>query len=113
MSEPLEDPWQTTLKGPWTSKTERGQEPCHYCRRPAAMREPGRPWKAHKVCAMNTPSAGPLGEWDGEEHKPATGGSFGCGTPSASNAISCGQTGAKASCQLCPRSPTYWRKASR
>lgn len=110
MSGPYDDPWARTLSGPWTQRTERAQGPCHYCGQPAAMTEPGRSWKAHKVCAQDNRSAGPLGDWDGEEHKPATGGSFGCGDPSATDAISCGGLGTKLSCRLCPSSPTYWRK---
>lgn len=110
MNGAYEDPWERTLSGPWTERMERSQGPCHYCSRPVAMKEPGKPWKAHKTCATGSISSGPLGDWDGEEHKPATGGSFGCGEPSATGALSCGGTGTKPSCQLCPQSPTYWRR---
>lgn len=105
-----EDSWEAALNGPWTTAKESAQRPCHYCGTPAPMTEPGRRWKAHKTCAQGNPSTGPLGNWDGEEHKPATTGSFGCGDPSAIDAISCAGQGTKVSCQLCPNSPTYWRK---
>jgi hypothetical protein len=110
MARSYDDPWTETLRGKWQEGMERGQQLCHYgCGRPAVMTEPGRPWKAHKVCAQGNPSTGPLDEWDGEEHKLATGGSFGCGDPSPTDAISCGRLGTKLSCQLCPNSPTYWK----
>lgn len=110
MSKAYDDPWVKTLGGPWNAAKQNSQGPCRYCGRPAAMTEPGTAWKAHKACAQRSPSAGPLGDWDGEEHKLATGGSFGCGQASPVDAISCAGTGDKPSCQLCPESPTYWKR---
>lgn len=75
-----DDPWVKALSGPWTERIERGQKPCHYCREPAAMKEPtsGRP--AHKACAERDTDSVPLGTWDGEDRKPVKDGPLGCGT---------------------------------
>lgn len=108
MSGNYEDPWEQATQGPWTARMEKSQRPCHYCGRPAAMTEPDKPWKAHKACALDAPSTGPLGNWDGDDHRAVADGSPGCGEPLASHARSCAGTGAKLSCQLCPSSPTYW-----
>lgn len=114
MSGTYEDSWAKTLGGPWTRAMERSQEPCHYgCGKPAAMREPGRPWKAHKVCAEDTQSTGPLGSWNGEEHKVAADGPIGCGTaPAGATGRWCAGHGDRPSCVLCPRSPSYWNPGS-
>lgn len=111
MAEQYLDPWTRALPyGPWKPAYDTQAGPCHYCRKPAAMNEPGKPWKAHKVCALGNPSTGALNEWDGQENHSAGPGKLGCGTPVAGQEAHrwCAGTGTALSCVLCPRSPTYW-----
>lgn len=98
---------------PWVKAVSGKPGPCHYgCGQPAAMTEPGKPWKAHKVCAEGNPSTGPLGNYDGGdresklEAKP-----LGCGEPAKGQTSGrvCAGLGTTPSCQLCPSAPNYWR----
>lgn len=110
MAEHYVGPWAKTMNGPWGEAKERSQRPCHYCGKPAAMTEPGKPWKAHKVCAEDDDSE-PLGAWDETEASHAEPRAIGCGV-SADGQVSgraCGGKGTELSCGLCPKSPTYWR----
>jgi hypothetical protein len=105
-----DDPWISTLNGPWSDRIERQQGPCRYCGKPAAMNEPGKPWKAHKVCALGQEPGEPLGRWVEQTGK-AEARAIGCGTPAPGqiSGRACAGEGTELSCQLCPDSPTYWR----
>jgi hypothetical protein len=118
VSSHFEDPWVDTLKGPWRESMLKAARPCHYgCGHLAPMTEPGRTWKAHKVCAQI--AAGieqavivPLSEDPEGDRKPLPAdGVMGCGTPAPgqTDGMACGGIGGKPSCQLCPSSPTFWR----
>lgn len=103
------------FESPWTKAQQIKAQPCHYgCGKAATLREPGRPWAAHKVCAeegLEAAAAGkPLGNWDGEEHKLTEDRPLGCG-PYPAGAISgrfCAMLGTQPACQLCPASPSYF-----
>jgi hypothetical protein len=116
MTERYEDPWSKSLPyGAWRPAYDVEAEPCHYgCGKPATLVEPGRRWKAHKTCAQQNPSEGPLGTWKDEPH-PSAGDSpvtVGCGTaPRGASGRWCGGRGDRPSCMLCPQSPSYWNPA--
>jgi hypothetical protein len=89
-------------------------ERCHYgCGMFATMTEPGKPWKAHKVCAEGDAGGEPLGAWDGEEHKVVSDGPIGCGGDDSPQVrgMQCAGAGSVLACVLCPQSPNYWRRA--
>lgn len=87
---------------------------CHYgCGFPATMSEPGKPWKAHKVCAdraagVPEPQVTPIDvdESSGARSEPRP---IGCAQRPDPGGSWCAGTGSRLSCQICPRSPTYWR----
>lgn len=113
MAERYLDPWERALPyGPWKPSYDEQAKPCHYCRKPAAMNEPGAGWKAHKTCATGTASQGPLSvEVVDQIPDP---GWIGCGTPVPGVDAHrwCAGTGVAWSCVLCPRSPSYWNPDS-
>jgi hypothetical protein len=98
------------------SKAKTGKaEACHYrCGFPAPLTEPGRPWKAHKVCAdkheTGEDQTSRVVPWDGnDDRKPVEDRALGCGVPTADPSVKvCAGTGTQLSCQLCPASPNYW-----
>jgi hypothetical protein len=101
----------------WSEAVSGKPGPCHYgCGKLADLTEPGRPWKAHKVCADGDVGAAgsvPLGTWvENDAH--AEGGTYGCGTSvdAVLRGRVCAGNGGQLTCQLCPQSPTYWRAAS-
>lgn len=101
-------------ESPWTKAKEGKPEACHYrCGQPATLTEPGRPWKAHKVCAEGQAGGRPLGSWDETEVGPGKlePRALGCGasSPGQTSGRACGGKGTELACQLCPDSPTYWR----
>jgi len=105
-------PWEKALSGPWREAFELAAEPCNYgCGKLATMPEPGKPGKAHKVCAEGT--AGdltPVTGWDEDRESKAVPRAVGCGTSTEqTSGRVCAGTGASPSCKLCPNSPTYWR----
>lgn len=124
MSRSYVDPWETTIKGPWRDSLLREAAPCHYgCGKPAVMTEPGARHKAHKACALRAQAIaegrGPAPDvrpediigWDGEDRdSKVTPRPLGCGVPEPgqTSGRACAGTGTELSCQLCPRSPTYW-----
>lgn len=80
------------------------------------MTEPGKPWKAHKVCAegdVGGAGSKPLGTFV-EDHEHAEDGPYGCGTSADPVVMGrvCGAAGEVLACQLCPRSPSYWRSSA-
>jgi hypothetical protein len=101
-------------ESPWVKAKTGKPERCHYgCGKFATLTEPGKPWKAHKVCAEGTPSQGPLGSWDGEDRKVVDDpGPIGCGPKDGPRfrGRACAGLGTLSMCMLCPRSPTYWRR---
>lgn len=108
MSKVYEDPWAGVPVG--------APGPCHYgCGKQATMSEPGKPWKAHKVCSgALTNTDAPVIGWDGEDRESkAEPKPLGCGTPTEGQTSGrvCAGTGATPSCRLCPRSPNYWRNS--
>jgi hypothetical protein len=114
----------TAYEDPWTKARQASRPgPCRYgCGKRAWLIEPGGNQVAHKVCAdaaagVATPDVTPIG--DLAEGKVADR-ALGCGTPPdghttgrvcAADTGEADRLGTTATCQLCPASPTYWRKA--
>lgn len=98
---------------PWERAKTGKPERCHYgCGKLATLTEPGKPWKAHKVCAEGDAVGEAIGSWDGIEHKVIEDGPLGCGDAGAPivRGRRCGGAGDVLTCQLCPESPSYWRR---
>lgn len=102
----------TEREDPWVRAKSGAPGPCHYgCGMQATLTEPGKPWKAHKVCAQREEMGTYAGySWDGEDHKPTPDRPYGCGGDSAPivSGRRCAGAGTILACQLCPHSPTYW-----
>lgn len=100
----------------WTKAARGKPGACHYgCGKPAGLSEPGKPWKAHKVCAEGDVGAArsvPLGTWV-ENHDQPGESRHGCGVPGdpVLRGRVCGSVGGLLTCQLCPRSPSYWLRS--
>lgn len=101
----------------WTKAVSGTPAACHYrCGMLAPMTEPGKPWKAHKVCAeqheTGIDQTSTVTPWNGDDSHPKVDDvALGCGdvTTKTSGRV-CTGAGTQLSCQLCPHSPTYWNR---
>lgn len=101
----------------WSKAVSEKPAACHYrCGMLALLTEPGKPWKAHKVCAdkhqTGIDQTSTVTPWDGNDSHPKIDDvALGCGdvTIKPSGRV-CAGTGTQLSCRLCPDSPNYWKK---